>query len=164
MNVIGMANQGSRSLPPLAFFKPASTVVGDGEPIVVRGGRVEAEGELAYVVGRGFALANDVTCRASAGAAAKAGPGWTPLGPVVDEVGDVEIKVSVNGVPSRPGRVSELARGVDEVLAYVRSFVPLQPGDVVLLGAPGETPAIRPGDVVTVSAPGLGSVTNEVIA
>jgi 5-oxopent-3-ene-1,2,5-tricarboxylate decarboxylase/2-hydroxyhepta-2,4-diene-1,7-dioate isomerase len=164
MNVIGMANQGDRALPLLAFLKPAASVVADGEPIVVRGGRVEAEGELAYVVGRGYALANDVTCRESAGVAAKAGEGWTPLGPVVESVADVEITVSVNGVAHRPGRVSELARGLDEVLAYVGSFMTLRDGDVVLLGAPGETPAIKPGDVVTVSAPGLGSVTNEVIA
>jgi 2-keto-4-pentenoate hydratase/2-oxohepta-3-ene-1,7-dioic acid hydratase in catechol pathway len=164
MNVIGMANQGDRALPLLAFSKPASSVVGDGAPIVVRGGRVEAEGELALVVGRGFALANDVTCRSADGLAAKAGKGWTPLGPVVENVGDVEITVSVNGVPYRPGKVSALARDVDEVLAYLASFMTLDDGDVVLLGAPGQTPAIEPGDVVCVSAPGLGSVTNEVIA
>jgi 2-keto-4-pentenoate hydratase/2-oxohepta-3-ene-1,7-dioic acid hydratase in catechol pathway len=166
MNVIGMANQSDRALPALAFVKPAGTVVGDGAPIVLRpgAGRVEAEGELALVVGHGFALANDVTSRSLAGAAAKAGDGWTPLGPVIPEVDDVEITVSVNGVAFRPGRVSELARGVDEVLAYLSSFVTLRDGDVVLLGAPGETPMIMPGDVVTVSAPGLGSVTNEVIA
>ena len=105
-----------------------------------------------------------MTCRASAGVAAKAGAGWTPLGPVVERVDDVEITVSVNGVAARPGRVSALARDVDEVLAYLRSFMTLRDGDVVLLGAPGETPAIKPGDVVTVSAPGLGSITNEVIA
>lgn len=164
MNVIGMANQGDRSLPLLAFAKPASSVCADGAPIVVRGGRVEAEGELAIVVGRGFALANDVTCRTATGVAAKAGDGWTPLGPIVDRVGDVEITVSVNGIAHRPGRVSDLARDIDQVLAYVSSFMTLRDGDVILTGAPGETPPIEPGDVVTVSAPGLGSITNEVIA
>lgn len=164
MNVIGMANQHDRALPPLAFSKPAGSLNRGGAPIVVRGGRVEAEGELAIVVGRGYALANDVTCRSAAGVAAKAGEGWTPLGPVVERVGDVEITVSVNGVAHRSGRLSDLARGLDEVLAYLTSFMTLNEGDVVLTGAPGATPEIKPGDTVTVSAPGLGSITNEVIA
>jgi 2-keto-4-pentenoate hydratase/2-oxohepta-3-ene-1,7-dioic acid hydratase in catechol pathway len=162
MNVIGMANQRDRALAPLAFFKPASSVCGDGDPIVAGAGRVEAEGELAIVVGRGYALANDVTVRSASGAAAKAAA--TPLGPVVETVADVEISVAVNGVPARSGNVNELARGLDEVVAYVSSFMTLREGDVILTGAPGETPEIRPGDVVTVSAPGLGSITNEVIA
>jgi 2-keto-4-pentenoate hydratase/2-oxohepta-3-ene-1,7-dioic acid hydratase in catechol pathway len=164
MNVIGMANQASRELPLLAFSKPASSLSANGAPIIVKHGRVEAEGELAIVVGRGFALANDVTCRSAQGVAAKAGAGWTPLGPIVEHVDDVEITVSVNGVAHRSGRLSDLARGVDEILAYLSGFMTLADGDVILTGAPGATPQLQPGDTVTVSAPGLGSITNEVIA
>ena len=81
--VLGMAhNTGAadRLLPPQAFLKPSRTVIGPGEPIPVPDGigHVDAEGELAVVIGTtarhltaaealdavlGYTVANDVTAR-----------------------------------------------------------------------------------------------------
>src|SRR4029079_19274289 len=82
--VLGMAhNTGAadRLLPAQAFLKPSRTVIGPGEPIPVPDGigHVDAEGELAVVIGTtarhltaadaldavlGYTVANDVTARA----------------------------------------------------------------------------------------------------
>lgn len=100
--VVGMAhNTGSadRRLPPQGFLKPATTVTGPGAPIPLPAGigRVDAEAELAVVIGRsatrlttadaadhilGVTVANDVTARDLQQSdplwfAAKGFDGWT---------------------------------------------------------------------------------------
>src|SRR5689334_7815410 len=81
--VVGMAHNtgpADRELPPQAFLKPTGSVIGPGEVVGVPAGvgRVDAEGELAVVLGRtarnltaddaldavlGYTVANDVTAR-----------------------------------------------------------------------------------------------------
>lgn len=191
LTVVGMAHNtgpADRLLPPQAFLKPARTVVGPRTPIEVPPGigRVDAEAELAVVIGRtaryltaadalghvlGFALANDVTARRLQGSdalwtSAKSLDGATPLGPWLQtslDIADVPVTLDVNGVALAPGSTADLARSVVEVLVYVTSIMTLGPGDVVLTGAPGEVARIRPGDEITVSAPGLGQLQNPVI-
>lgn len=192
LNVVGMAHNtgpGDRRLPPQAFLKPARTVVGPGAEIVLpaAAGRVDAEAELAVVVGRparhltktdalghvlGFALANDVTARELQSSdplwtSAKSLDASTPLGPCLDtslDPADVPLTLTVNGMAAAPGSTAELARSVVEVLVYITSFMTLGPGDVVLTGAPGEVTRIRPGDHVAVDAPGLGRLGSTVSA
>lgn len=191
LNVIGMAhNTGpdDAALPPQAFLKPARTVSPPGAAIEVpTAGRVDAEAELAVVIGRtarrlttvtalshvlGYTLTNDVTSRDQQASdplwtSAKGGDGWTPLGPWLEtelDPGDVEITLSINGRDLQPGSTRDLARGVAEVLAYITSFMTLGPGDIVLTGAPGEYGQITPGDEVTASSPALGALTNTVAA
>ena len=82
-NVLGMAHntgQPGRDLPPQAFHKPATSVIGPGDAIELAPGmgRVDPEAELAVVIGTkargltpanardavlGFTVGNDVTCR-----------------------------------------------------------------------------------------------------
>lgn len=190
--VVGMAHNSGpadRRRAPQAFLKPARGVVGPGAPIPLPAGigRVDAEAELAVVIGRparhlstrealdhvlGYALANDVTARALQESdplwtTAKGGDGWTPLGPelVTDiDPADVPLGLLVGTRPLAVGSTADLARGVAEVLAYITSFMSLGPGDVVLTGAPGEVGPIQPGDEVTVRSDLLGELTNPVTA
>lgn len=197
--VVGMAHNtgpADRELPPQAFLKPVTSVSGPGEPVPLPpdAGLVEAEAELAVVIGRtarrltagdalshvlGFTVANDVTSRDRQRSdplwfSAKGHDGWTPLGPWLVtpsdlaeqglELDDLEVGLSVDGVPCRPGRTSDLARSVAECLVYVTSVLTLHPGDVVLTGAPGETARIRPGCRVTASVVGIGEVDSGVVA
>ncbi|HET9128557.1 MAG TPA: fumarylacetoacetate hydrolase family protein [Propionibacteriaceae bacterium] len=197
--VVGMAhNTGAadRELPPQAFLKPVTSVSHPGQPIPLppHAGLVEAEAELAVVVGRtarrlsardalshvlGFTVADDVTSRDRQRSdplwfSAKGPDGWTPLGPwlvtpadLADQgldVDDLEVGLSVDGVAYRAGRTSDLARSVAECLVYVTSVLTLHPGDVVLTGAPGETARIRLGCRVTASIVGIGDLSNGVVA
>lgn len=191
LNVVGMAhNTGAedRRLPPQAFLKAARTVVGPRAGIVLPHGvgRVDAEAELAVVIGRparhltradafghvlGFTLANDVTARDLQASdplwtSAKSLDGSTPLGPWLDtalDTADAPVTLTVNGSEFATGSTADLARSVVEVLVYITSFMTLGPGDVVLTGAPGEVARIRPGDMVTVHGASLGHLENPVV-
>jgi 2-keto-4-pentenoate hydratase/2-oxohepta-3-ene-1,7-dioic acid hydratase in catechol pathway len=192
LNLVGMAhNTGAadRELAPQAFLKPARALAGPGATIEVPTGigRVDAEAELAVVIGRtakhlternaldhvlGFTLSNDVTARDRQASdplwtTAKGQDGWTPLGPWLEtelDPSDVQITLSINGKELRVGSTSDLARSVVDVLVYVTSFMTLGCGDVILTGAPGEYGPIHPGDQVVVSSPGLGRLVSAVVA
>ena len=107
--VVGMAHNtgpADRALAPQAFLKPARSVIGPGEAVGVPAGvgRVDAEGELAVVVGRtsrdlttgdaldavfGYTVANDVTGRDLQRSdplwtTAKGYDTFTPLGPWIE--------------------------------------------------------------------------------
>jgi len=188
--VIGMARNGEpddRRVPPTAFLKPPGSVIGPGDPIPLPGhlGRVDAEGELAVVIGRtarhlavdnaldavlGYTLGNDVTARdlqAGDPLRAKGYDGFTPLGPWIEtdlDAGAVDLAVSIGGRSLPVGSTARLARGVSEILTYLTSFLTLHPGDVVLAGAPGTYGPVAAGETVTISAAGLGVLTNPVVA
>lgn len=190
LNVVGMAHNtgpGDRQLPPQAFLKPARALAAPGSTIPVPQGigRVDAEAELAVVIGQtarhltatdalghvlGFTLSNDVTARDLQArdplwTTAKGFDGWTPLGPWLEtglDPSDVRLTLSINDVPLESGSTADLARSVAEVLVYITSFMTLGPGDVVLTGAPGAVGCIRPGDRVSVSSPSLGRLESTV--
>ncbi|MCZ2403749.1 fumarylacetoacetate hydrolase family protein [Paenarthrobacter sp. Z7-10] len=192
MNVVGMAHNtgpADRNLPAQAFFKPARALTGPGSaiPIPPGIGRVDAEAELAVVIGRtarhltpadalrhvlGFTLSNDVTARDlqvsdPLWTTAKGFDGWTPLGPWLEtglDPSEVQLTLSINGVPLESGSTANLARSVVEVLVYITSFMTLGPGDVVLTGAPGEVGRIQPGDRVSISSPLLGQLESTAAA
>ena len=189
--VVGMAhNNGAdnRQLPPQAFFKPPSTVVGAGAPIILPDGAglVEPEAEIALVIGttcrnltpenaaaalRGWTVGNDVTGRDLQ----KADPLWVrakaydTFTPLSDEVvpglpaPDTGIELLVDGELISRALLSDLARDPIEVLCYVTSFMTLEPGDVILTGAPGAAVPLKAGMTVTVQADGIGPLTNPVV-
>ena len=189
--VVGMAhNTGAddRLLPPQAFLKPARSVVGPGEPIPLPPvGLVEAEAELAVVIGRevtggsaaealdavlGYTVANDVTARDLQATdplwtSAKGQRGFTPLGPWIEtELDPVAtlVGVAVDGRPASSASSADLARSVAEVVAWAASWLPLGPGDVVLVGAPGRPVPIQAGQEVAVTVAGIGTLRNPVVA
>lgn len=186
--VYGMAANSREdvSVTPLAFLKPAATVIGPDETIKVPDvGRVEFEAECAAVIGRsarhvsastaleyvlGYTCANDVTARdvqasEPTSLRAKGYETFTPLGPWVEtelDPHDLGLRGFVNGELVQDARTSQLARQVEEIIAWLSSIVTLQPGDVVLTGAPGRTGAIVEGDVVEIKVEGIGRLRNPV--
>lgn len=191
VNVFGMGANSGQDIPatPVAFLKPASSVVGPGAPVEVPPGigRVDFEGELAVVVGRrarnlrerdvldhvlGYTCGNDVTARGLQRAEptsyrAKGFDTFTPLGPWVEtelDPHDLWLRGWVSGMLVQDTRTSALARQVEEIVAFLSSALTLQPGDVVLTGAPGTTGPIGPGDTVDVEVEGVGRLSNPVVA
>ncbi|ALO66452.1 fumarylacetoacetate hydrolase [Arthrobacter alpinus] len=192
VNVLGMAhNTGApgRALPPQAFHKAASSVVGPGDAIELSPtvGYVDPEAELTIVIGRtakhltldtarsailGFTIGNDVSARDAQKSdelwiSAKSPDTFTPLGPwTVVGLQDRGVAISIvhNGTELTPASSDDLGWGVDEILVYLSAFMTLQPGDVIMTGFPAECRQINPGDEVIARVEGIGELRNPVIA
>jgi 2-keto-4-pentenoate hydratase/2-oxohepta-3-ene-1,7-dioic acid hydratase in catechol pathway len=191
-NVLGMAHNtgpAARDLPPQAFHKAATSVVGPGDAIQLAPGvgHVDPEAELTVVVGSkvrgltldnartavlGFTIGNDVSARDlqktdELWISAKSQDTFTPAGPwiVTDlETADLAIGIAHNGTELKAASSANLGWGVDEILVYLTSFMTLHPGDLVLTGFPAECARILPGDTVTCRVAGIGELTNPVTA
>ncbi|MDV8146346.1 fumarylacetoacetate hydrolase family protein [Arthrobacter sp. B10-11] len=189
-NVLGMAHntgQAGRDLPPQAFHKAATSVVGPGDAIELPPGvgQVDPEAELTIVVGRrsrgltpenareailGFTIGNDVTARElqkldDLWISAKSQDTFTPAGPwIVTGLDSAALSIGIvhNGTGLRAASSADLGWGVDEILVYLTSFMTLHPGDLVLTGFPAESAQLHPGDTVTCRVEGIGELTNPV--
>ncbi|PJE99318.1 2-hydroxyhepta-2,4-diene-1,7-dioate isomerase [Streptomyces carminius] len=173
---------------PTAFFKPSTSVVGPGDPIVYPSFSRELhhEAELAVVIGRmcsqvprervadvilGYTCANDVTARdvqrtEDQWARAKGFDSSCPLGPwVVTDVdpADLAIMCTVNGEQRQLGRTGQMVRSVEDLVVHITEAMTLLPGDVVLTGTPAGVGPLTVGDEVAVTIEGIGTLTNKVI-
>jgi 2-keto-4-pentenoate hydratase/2-oxohepta-3-ene-1,7-dioic acid hydratase in catechol pathway len=173
---------------PVAFFKPSTSVIGPGDPIVYPSfsREVHHEAELAVVIGRmcsqvprervadvilGYTCANDVTARdvqraESQWARAKGFDSSCPLGPwVVTDVdpADLAVMCTVNGEQRQLGRTGQMVRSVEDLVVHITEAMTLLPGDVILTGTPAGVGPINVGDEVAVTIEGIGTLTNKVI-
>jgi 2-keto-4-pentenoate hydratase/2-oxohepta-3-ene-1,7-dioic acid hydratase in catechol pathway len=174
---------------PVLFFKPATSVIGPGDPIPLPAGagRVDHEAELAAVIGRlcrrvteddamsavlGFTCANDVTSRDwqksdVQWARAKGSDGFGPLGPWIEtelDPSDLEIVSRVNGELRQKGRTSEMTLSPARLISHISQTITLLPGDVVLTGTPPGVGPLEPGDMVEIEIEGIGVLENQVAA
>jgi 2-keto-4-pentenoate hydratase/2-oxohepta-3-ene-1,7-dioic acid hydratase in catechol pathway len=174
---------------PMLFFKPATSVIGPGDPIPLPpdAGRVDHEAELAVVIGRvcrrvpedeamasvlGYTCANDVTARDwqkadGQWARAKGSDGFCPLGPWVEtelDPGDLAVASRVNGEGRQSGRTSEMAFSPAFLISYASRTITLLPGDVVLTGTPPGVGPMTPDDRVEVEVEGVGVLENPVVS
>ncbi len=172
---------------PRFFLKPATTLVGPGDPIVYPSlsALVEYGAGLAVVIKRrcrnvlaervreyvlGYTCLNDVTARDLAAKGywlrAKAFDTFCPLGPCIATDIDpdaVVIETFVNGGLRQSSSTKELIYPVDEIVARIAQVMTLLPGDVVVTGTPDGTGPLEPGDRVEVRIEGIGSLKNTVV-
>jgi 2-keto-4-pentenoate hydratase/2-oxohepta-3-ene-1,7-dioic acid hydratase in catechol pathway len=176
---------------PIIFFKPPSSLVADGEAIVLPPASqlVEHEGEIAVVMGRtarnvaaadaweyvaGIAPLNDVTARDlqktdNQWTRAKGFDTFCPLGTMVplERIADrdaLEVVCRVNGQVRQHGRVGDMAFSIPTLIEYISAVMTLEPGDVIATGTPSGVRPLQPGDVVEVEIPGVGILKNPVQA
>ncbi len=177
---------------PLTFFKPNTSVIGPGEPIIHPSFTDELayEGELAVVIGRigkevpaaraqdlifGYTIANDVTARDLQGpdkqwARAKGSDTFCPLGPwivthvPIDDAGHLQITTTVDGDVRQDGNTDLMLHPIAELIEWITSFTTLLPGDVILTGTPAGVGRIVPGQEVSITIEGIGTLTNPVVA
>lgn len=148
---------------PILFGKFANTVRWDGDPIVLPrdAGHVDAEAELAVVIGRGgrhipreraldavhsYTCANDVSARDYQFAdgqwlRGKGFDSFCPLGPELVppshvDVSDLRVVQRLNGDVLQDSRTSRLIFDVPLLIAHVSSVFTLDPGDLILTGTP----------------------------
>jgi 2-keto-4-pentenoate hydratase/2-oxohepta-3-ene-1,7-dioic acid hydratase in catechol pathway len=173
---------------PLTFFKPSTSVIGDGDPIVYPSFSqdVQYEAELAVVIGRmcrevpreramdvvlGYTCANDVTARdvqrrEKQWARAKGFDTSCPLGPWIEtelDPASLGIQCTVNGGQRQLGRTADMIHKIPDLIVHITEAMTLLPGDVVLTGTPAGVGPLSAGDEVAVSIEGIGTLTNKVI-
>jgi 2-keto-4-pentenoate hydratase/2-oxohepta-3-ene-1,7-dioic acid hydratase in catechol pathway len=172
---------------PLIFLKPQSSVIKNGDAIVLPGQskQVEFEGEIGVVVGRTLRKAtsgeargaiqsvvavNDVTARDlqrsdSQWTRAKGFDTFCPVGepvPAPDDLSGLTVVTRVNGEERQRATGSEMVFPIPDVLAYISHIMTLDPGDLVLTGTPAGVGKLSPGDEVEVEVVGLSRVRNPV--
>jgi 2-keto-4-pentenoate hydratase/2-oxohepta-3-ene-1,7-dioic acid hydratase in catechol pathway len=186
----GQTREEARVVPPKFAAKLPSTVIADGEQVVIPaeiGTAVTIEPELAVVIGSharrlspeeaatailGYTCFNDVThlpfIREQADfLRAKSADTFGPMGPWIDTSVKVEdvtaglaIRASVNGSVVHTGNTAEFTHRVSEVVSEASRFYSLQPGDVISLGTPPDPMTASVGDLVCIEVAGLGGLTN----
>jgi 2-keto-4-pentenoate hydratase/2-oxohepta-3-ene-1,7-dioic acid hydratase in catechol pathway len=172
---------------PLLFLKPPSSIVWEGQAIVLPAAskRVEHEAEIGVVIGqtltrvsehdaargiRSIVALNDVTARDlqksdSQWTRAKGFDTFCPLGEESSKLPDLDsltVVARVNGVERQRGESSEMVFSIPSLLAYISRIMTLEPGDLVATGTPSGVGPLVPGDVVEVEIPGVSRVTNPV--
>jgi 2-keto-4-pentenoate hydratase/2-oxohepta-3-ene-1,7-dioic acid hydratase in catechol pathway len=185
---------------PIVFSKAPNALSGPNDDIVLPRGSVKAdwECELAFVIGKrahyvseadalthvlGFALCNDVSERAYQNERGgqwikgKSAPTFGPLGPWIattDEIEDcqnLDMYLDLNGERRQTGNTKTMIFGVAHIIAYLSTFMALEPGDVVTTGTPpgvgmGMKPPLylKAGDTLKLGIAGLGEQTQKVVA
>jgi 2-keto-4-pentenoate hydratase/2-oxohepta-3-ene-1,7-dioic acid hydratase in catechol pathway len=175
---------------PLIFFKPVSSMIPTGAPIVYPAISefVSFEGELGVVIGKrtrnvraekaeasifGYTCVNDVTARDlqkkdGQWSRAKGFDTFCPVGPWIVPRGEVEtdalrIRTFVNGVKLQDAPVSDLIFPVAVLIEHISRFMTLEPGDLIATGTPPGVGPLAPGDVVRVEIEGIGALENPVV-
>ena len=174
---------------PLLFLKPPSSVVADGQPIVIPAvsSQVEFEGEIGVLIGRklrratereaaeavqGIAAVNDVTARDlqrrdGQWTRGKGFDSFCPIGTVAAVPGELSaltVVTRVNGEERQRGSAADMVFDVPTLLAYISRIMTLEPGDLVATGTPAGVGRLSPGDVVEVEVVGVSRVSNPVKA
>ena len=91
-----------------------------------------------------------------------------------DETGDlseVNVTTKLNDQIVQQQPIGDMIFPIATVIAYISSFTPLKPGDVIASGTPGgvgakRTPPMwmKPGDTVTVEIGPMGTLSNTIVA
>ena len=186
-------------LQPMLFAKWPNSLIGPGEPIVLPAGsqQVDYEAELGVVMGArardvpeaealgtvaGYICVNDVSARdlqfadgqwtrgKSLDTFCPVGPRLVPAGEIADPQ-SLAIRCLVNGEALQDSSTSSMVFSVAQVIAFVSSWITLEPGDLIATGTPAGVGFVRKppvflqdGDEVTVEIEGVGSLTNPVRA
>ena len=174
--------------PPPLFLKLPSSLTGHQADIELPAdaGNVHFEGELVLVVGKraknvsiaqapdyvfGVTAGNDLTERSWQGRdlqwmRAKASDGFGPVGPAVVtglDYNNVLLTTRLNDKVVQEESTQNMIHKPAKVLSYLSQYFTLEPGDLIFMGTPGRTQALKHGDVVSVTIDGVGMLSNKII-
>jgi 2-keto-4-pentenoate hydratase/2-oxohepta-3-ene-1,7-dioic acid hydratase in catechol pathway len=184
---------------PTLFLRVPSSQVGHGQQMVLplESERLDYEGEIAVIIGRpgrripeaeawqhiaGYACYNDGSIRDWQSAT----PQWTAgknfwrtggFGPWMVSSDDIvpnqrmTLVTRLNGIEMQRATTDMMIHGIARQIAFISTFMPLEPGDVVVTGTPGgigarRTPPVfmKAGDIVEVDVDAIGVLRNAVAA
>jgi 2-keto-4-pentenoate hydratase/2-oxohepta-3-ene-1,7-dioic acid hydratase in catechol pathway len=193
----GRDNDGTAPAYPTLFTRFPDSLVGAGTPVVrpYDDDSLDWEGEAALVIGTGgrrvpaseaWQHVAGVTCMAENSVRtwqmhsgqATAGKNWAASGAAgpwlttTDELGTAPLRVTtrLNGTVVQDDTTDRLTFPFADLVAYVSTFTPLRPGDLIATGTPkgiglrmSPPRFLRPGDEVEVEVSGVGVLRHGVI-
>ena len=180
------------------FTKQRTAIAGPGDAIVLPSvsDMVDYEGELALVIGprcqhvpaarafevvAGFTIINDVSTRdwqwrTPTFMMGKSFDTHAPCGPELvtgDEIGDpgaLGIRTWVNDELRQDSTTADLIFGCAEMIEYLTTAFPLEPGTIIATGTPAGVGAgfdpprfLAAGDTVRIRIEGIGELSNPVV-
>lgn len=169
---------------PLIFLKPPSSMIGDGDSIVLpsQSRQIEFEGEIGIVLGKRLSNASEVDAARAIGAVVAANDvtardlqrgdsQWTrakgfdtfcPVGDpgAVPALDGLTVVTRVNGHERQRAGSAQMVFKIPALLSYISQIMTLEPGDLVLTGTPAGVGPLRDGDTVEVEIEGVSSVRN----
>jgi 2-keto-4-pentenoate hydratase/2-oxohepta-3-ene-1,7-dioic acid hydratase in catechol pathway len=173
---------------PLLFLKAPSSLIKDGDSIVLptQSTKVEHEAELAVIIGRkcknllssddsfdyvaGYTILNDVTARDLQKqdvqfTRAKSFDTFCPIASFIEtdfDSRDARLTTKVNGEIRQDGRTSQMIFSVDFLVKYISRQMTLNAGDIIATGTPSGVSQLNAGDVCEIEIEGIGSLSNPV--
>jgi 2-keto-4-pentenoate hydratase/2-oxohepta-3-ene-1,7-dioic acid hydratase in catechol pathway len=94
---------------------------------------------------------------------------WLTTVDEVPDIGTQSLQTRLNGEIVQSAKLDDLLFGVEQLIAYLSTIFPVQPGDVVATGTTGGVGAgrkpplwMKPGDSVTVEISRIGVLTNPI--
>lgn len=182
---------------PTIFLKLTTAVIGPDETVRIPAltKQPDYEVEFALVIGKagrnisrenwaehifGYTILNDVSARdvqlsTSQWTLGKSFDTFCPIGPAIvtaDEIADphaLDIRLSIGGEVLQHSNTRELIFKAPDLIAYLSSVTPLEPGDIISTGTPagvglGRSPQrwLQPGEAMVAEIDGLGQLINPV--
>lgn len=172
---------------PIIFLKPAETVIGPGDSIIIpdMSKQVDYEGELGVVIKKtakdiseeeavdyilGYTCANDVTARDlqrrdGQWTRAKSFDTFGPVGPWIDTEFDpsgATIETRLNGHIVQSSSMANMIFKVPRLISFISQIMTLNPGDIIMTGTPPGVGQMQSGDTVEIRVNGLGILPNNV--
>ncbi len=182
---------------PAVFVRFPESQVGHGQPILRprESTKLDFEGEIAVIIGKrgrrisekdswghiaGYSCYNDgsvrdwqwATTQWTAGKNFAATGGFGPWMVTSDEIPaetELTLITRLNGVEMQNTTTALLVHSIPSLIAHLSTWVPLEPGDVIVSGTPGGVGARReppvwmnPGDVVEIEVSQVGILRNTI--
>lgn len=178
MNFASHLSSPAGSAPPL-FLKLPSSLIASGELIQLPAdaNNVHFEGELVLIIGKqakevifAVTVGNDLTERSWQGSdlqwmRAKASDGFGPIGTMMAlglDYNNLLLTTKLNGKVVQQENTKNMIHKPEKVVSYLSQYFTLMPGDLIFMGTPGRTKALKNGDRVSVMIDKVGVVENEI--
>lgn len=182
---------------PVMFMRVPASQVGAREPMLrpPESAQFDFEGEIAVVIGRGgrriaeaeawdhiagYSCYNDGSVRDWQRHTGQWGPGknfyrtgafgpWMVTSDEIEPGATMTLVTRLNGQEVQRATTGMLIHGIAKQIAYLSTFTPLFPGDVIVTGTPGGVGAkrnpplfMKAGDVVEVEVDRVGILSNPI--
>lgn len=173
---------------PRLYFKPPSAVIGKGAAVLLppQSELVEPEVHLGVVIAKrgrwilpeaarnyifGYTIAVDFTARDLEQAdgtslRARSFDTFLALGPWIEtdlDTSDIILTCRVNGELRQMSSTREMVFTVERLVAFISSFMTLEPGDVILSGTPAGGSQVHAGDRVQAIVEEIGELAVRVV-
>lgn len=183
---------------PALFLRVSESQIGHGQNIVrpPESHRLDYEGEIAVIIGKGgrriseadswshiagYSCYNDGSVRDwqvsttqwTAGKNFWRTGGFGPWMVTADEIKPdqkMTLITRLNGQELQRATTDMMIHSIPRQIAYISTFIPLEPGDVIVTGTPGgvgnkRTPQVfmKPGDVVEIEVDAVGILRNGIV-